>query len=246
MNNLHETTHQRKPTSSATSQTIENIDIHRRVENCENSAFRSHITAFSPACRPNFLRIRACHASCPSETDECRHPSIQASKHPSIQASKHPSISFHPEHPYARHGPMRASDPISLVPSYNRKPAQSHPRIPAGIRSPTQPTTTASQHAPPHPCWHPAFYAANSNRKSAACPSAPVYGLSIYVRMQRVRPSDRARPLRPAHIRANAPGRGRADGATTSQYTLEHPPSGGLAMGQTIQPAQVSPGEAMP
>lgn len=86
-----------------------------------------------------------------------------------IQASKHPSISFHPEHPYARHGPMRASDPISLVPSYNRKPAQSHPRIPAGIRSPTQPTTTASQHAPPHPCWHPAFYAANSNRKSAAC-----------------------------------------------------------------------------
>ena len=175
-----------------------------------------------------------------------KHPSIQASKHPSIQASKHPSISFHPEHPYARHGPMRASDPISLVPSYNRKPAQSHPRIPAGIRSPTQPTTTASQHAPPHPCWHPAFYAANSNRKSAACPSAPVYGLSIYVRMQRVRPSDRARPLRPAHIRANAPGRGRADGATTSQYTLEHPPSGGLAMGQTIQPAQVSPGEAMP
>ena len=158
-----------------------------------------------------------------------------------IQASKHPSISFHPEHPYARHGPMRASDPISLVPSYNRKPAQSHPRIPAGIRSPTQPTTTASQHAPPHPCWHPAFYAANSNRKSAACHPHR----SIYVRMQRVRPPDRARPLQPAHIRANAPGRGRADGATTSQYTLEHPPSGGLAMGQTIQPAQVSPGEAM-
>ena len=124
---------------------------------------------------------------------------MPSSKHPSIQASKHPSISFHPEHPYARHGPMRASDPISLVPSYNRKPAQSHPRIPAGIRSPTQPTTTASQHAPPHPCWHPAFYAANSNRKSAACPSAPVYGLPIYVRMRQDVVAPMEQPRRNTH-----------------------------------------------